>query len=363
MAKFLNFIKTNWFMCLLIVLFAGASVFYIWDTNKGKLQGKSSNGEDVVYSVNDEDVTASQFYDSMYTDNGISAVYYQFIKLVANQAMDTTDAMTEYADTQSETILSTYSSNYGTTYLTELSSDLSSLGYTDYNDLKDYLIQYKKMLAVSGDYAKAHFDDLQIRSVSYILIKPEETDTTTTTAETENTPTADEQSRMKAVDDALASGTSFADAAASYSEDTSTSTNGGKLGVIDKNASNIDASFLETALNLKEGEVSDWVYSSSFGYFKITCTAASQESLEAEYVDADTDPYENLVNNYDSGILNTALWQKAVELGIDFNGNDELETTLKTYMGITDGSDSAETEATAEPSASASAEASAAAGN
>lgn len=363
MAKFLNFIKTNWFMCLLIVLFAGASVFYIWDTNKDKLRGKSSDGEDVVYSVNDQDVTASQFYDSMYTDSGISSVYYQFIKLVSGEALDTTDAMTEYADTQSETILSSYSSNYGTTYLDELSSDLQSLGYTDYNDLKDYLIQYKKMLAVSGDYAKAHFDDLQIRSVSYILIKPEETDDTTAATETDGTPTADEQSRMQAVDDALDSGTSFADAAVSYSEDTSTSADGGKFGVIDKNASNIDSAFLETALSLKEGEVSDWVYSSSFGYFKITCTAAAADTLEAEYADADTDPYEELVNNYDSGILNTALWQKAVELGIDFNGNDDLETTLKTYMGIDDGSDTAETEATAEPSASASAEASAAAGN
>ena len=104
------------------------------------------------------------------------------------------------------------------------------------------------------------FDDLRIRQISYILVKFE--DSANVTAE----PTDDEKARMKAVDDALASGT-FADAAIAHSEDDSSAPDGGNLGIIDKNASSLDAAFLEASLALKEGETSDWIRSENFGYF------------------------------------------------------------------------------------------------
>ena len=66
----LNFLKKNWFVGLIVLVFTGFSIFYIYDTNKGKLKGKTVNGEDVVYSINDEDVTISQFYDDLYKKNG-----------------------------------------------------------------------------------------------------------------------------------------------------------------------------------------------------------------------------------------------------------------------------------------------------
>ena len=68
-----KFLKKNWFVALIIVIFACISVYYIYDTNKGKLKGKTSDGEDVVYSVNDTDETASQFYDDLYKSSGNNA--------------------------------------------------------------------------------------------------------------------------------------------------------------------------------------------------------------------------------------------------------------------------------------------------
>ena len=144
-------------------------------------------------------------------------------------------------------------------------------------------------------------------------------------------PTEDEAARMKAVDDELAAGDDFATVASKHSEDTSTSVNGGVLGVIDKNTSTLDAAFLEASLALNEGEVSKWVRSSNFGYFKIIANATTQAKLEEV---AGDNPYLTLVQNYDTTLSNQALWAKAEELGIDFKGNDELENSIKKAMGI-----------------------------
>ena len=351
-----TFLKKNWFVCLLAVAFASMSVFYIYDTNKGKLKGKSSNGEDVVYSVNGEDVTTSEFYDDLYESGGIGTVASLFQRAVIEQAVEETSDMKTYANSQSSIIIQNYQYQYPSTYQTVLGDTLKSLGYDGYDDLKQYLIDYQKLLKLSEDYAKENFDDLQIRHISYILVKFSDD------SEKSATANEDESSRMEKVDDALASGDSFATVATNYSEDTSTASSGGELGVIDKNTSNLDSAFLEAALSLKEGETSDWIYSSSFGFFRIKCNAASADTLE-EYVNTPTatatptasaeataspsssptatvetileevDPYEDLISS-DSSITANAVFKAAEELGMDFNGNEELESQLKTYYGI-----------------------------
>lgn len=337
-----KFLKKNWFVILVVILFAGISVYYIYDTNKGKLKGKTDNGKDVVYEVNGENQLADDFYDELYKSSGTTSVVSLFKQAVANQCVNTTSAMKDTAKTQASSIRSSYETNYGTSATSQLESDLKSTGYTD---LEEYLIEAQKIAQVTGDYAKANFDDLQIRQVSYILIKF--TDSSNVT----DTPTDDEAARMKTVDDALAGGSDFATVASAHSEDTSTATNGGDLGVIDKNTSSLDSTFLTASLALEEGETCDWVKSSSFGYFKIMCTAATPETLAAN--NTSSDPYVALVQKYDTTLENKAIWEKAQSLGIDFHGNDDLEKLIKTSLGVTDETD--EAEATASPSASASA--------
>ena len=152
---------------------------------------------------------------------------------------------------------------------------------------------------------------------------------------------------MAAVDEELKNGTDFATVAQDHSEDSSTASNGGNLGVIDKNTTSIDSTFLSTSLALKEGEVSDWVRSDSFGYFKIMCTASTQKTLESN--NTDSDPYLSLVQQYDTTLENTAIWEKAQELGIDFKGNDDIEKAIKSAFNVTDDTDKKSTEATATP--------------
>ncbi len=344
-----NFLKKNWFVALVIVIFACISVYYIYDTNKGKLKGKTANGEDVVYSINDTDITASQFYDKLYTTNGSSAVLSLFEKAVADASFKTTNDLKDQAATQADTIRSNYAASYGSSYESELATAVAATGY---ESLEDYLLTQLKLNNVAGEYAANHFDELKIREISYILIQFEDSENVP------ETPTEDEQSRMDAVDKMLADGSSFADTAAEYSEDTSTSANGGVLGVIDVNTSTLDKTFQETALSLSEGEVSDWVKSDEFGYFKIMCNAATPETLESSENIAD--PYVSLVTTYDTTLLNSAIWEKAQTLGIDFKGNTDLENEVRAALGVedvtTEPESTAAPETTASPASTAEAE-------
>ena len=334
-----GFLKKNWFVCLLALLFAGVSVFYIYDTNHGKLKGKTVNGEDVLYEINSQDVTAANLYDSLYKTYGSSAVASLIDKTVAAEAVETTDEMKTNAAAQAASIIASYQSNYPADYKEQLEKVLIQMGYNGYDDLQQYLIDNAKRTEIVKQYASDHFDELKIRKISYILVK--------FSADSEKTeePNEDEAARMQAVDDALAAG-SFADAARDHSEDSSTAPNGGYLGVVDVNTTTLDEAFLNAALALDEGEVSDWVYSESFGYFRIRNDASTKETLEAGTettsetneaggtevtVGNGQSPYEELIGSYDTSLDEIAMWEKAQEIGLDFSGNAELEAAMSKY--------------------------------
>ncbi|MBR4444285.1 MAG: peptidylprolyl isomerase [Solobacterium sp.] len=319
----LSTIKKNWFVSLVILVFVVMSVYYIYDTNKGKLKGKQSNGEDVVYSINNEDIVVSAWYDELYKSGGTNTLISLVQKNTAEAAVETTDEMKETAKSNAASVRSSYQQNYGENYESQLARDLAATGF---DNLEDYFVMVQKLNKVAADYAKANFEDLKIREINYILIQFE--DSNNPSAE----PTEDEAARMKAVDDLLAGGGTFADAASQFSEDTSTASSGGRLGIVDKNATSLDSSFLEGALALKEGETSDWIRSDLFGYFKINCTASTPETLEAN--NTDSDPYVSLISGYDSTLEGKAVWAKIQELGIDFHGDADLEKSVMDAMGV-----------------------------
>lgn len=320
----INFMKKNWFVSVMVVILAVSSCYYIYDTNKGKLKGKSSNGEDVVYSVNGEDTTSSSLYEEMFKTTGEQTAYMLLQKAVASQSVETTDEMKKNAANQAASIIADFQKNNPGTADIKLNTSLRQLGYSGKEELENYLIDYQKSQKIIADYAKSKTEELKIRNISYILIKHQD-------GTPSDTPTEDEAMRMKAVDDELASnGNDFAATATKYSEDTTSAPSGGELGTIDKNTSNLDANFLNAALSLSEGEISDWVKSNQFGYFKIKVNAATEETLS----NLPTDPYLSLVSSYDTTLTNTALWAKANELGLDFGENVELAEKLKNFMGI-----------------------------
>ena len=59
-------LKKQWFVVLIALIFIGFTVFIIYDTNKGKLPGKSEYGKDVIATINGKSISADDLYDSMY---------------------------------------------------------------------------------------------------------------------------------------------------------------------------------------------------------------------------------------------------------------------------------------------------------
>ena len=85
-----NYIKKYWFVSLVVVFLLGIIGYFIYDTNKDILPGKTVNGNKVVYSVNDIDKTADELYEDLYDKAGISIVFSKIQTAAVDQAIETT---------------------------------------------------------------------------------------------------------------------------------------------------------------------------------------------------------------------------------------------------------------------------------
>ncbi len=136
----------------------------------------------------------------------------------------------------------------------------------------------------------------------------------------------EEKGRLKAAQDAWTSGkyTEFSEFAKEYSED-SGSSNGGKFGYIDTTTSNVDEVFVKAATSLKEGEVSDWTYSETFGYYLIKCDTTNVEDFKEEpsFVDAILAQNENLSK--------TIFWDAVTSLNVTFNDPELVQQVNEAY--------------------------------
>ena len=49
----LEIIKKNWFVVLIAILLCGFAIYYVWDTTKDFVKGKSVDGQDIIASIED----------------------------------------------------------------------------------------------------------------------------------------------------------------------------------------------------------------------------------------------------------------------------------------------------------------------
>lgn len=321
-----NIIKKYWFVFLLALCFIGVTVFYTYDTNKDKLPGKKVNGKDVVYSINNIDITADELYDELYSDYGIGILYSQLEKEIANQSIETTEEMKTNAKLSAQSIITNFQQTYGATYEEQLLTALRQAGYSNVEDLETYLIQSEKIRLIYEEYIEKNAD---VTSLKYIEeLKPRVVSHILVTMKDVNNPSAEELAKVKEIEDALSSGKDFKEVATEFSDDSSAA-DGGNLGYVDANTSFVPE-FLEAMLTLNEGEVtSEWVHS-QYGYHLIKADATTLETLKLlpEFITG--------LNSYDPTIQPKAIWEKAQELQINFGENTELEKQLKDYLGISE---------------------------
>lgn len=325
----IEILKKQWFVVLIALIFISFAVFSIWDTNKGKLPGKTVDGKDVIASVADNNVTADDVFEKLKEQSGDALLFAKFQDAVASQAIETTDDIKSKAKLQAENIETQFKSYDATNYKKTLQDQLIKMGYTDLND---YCLKSTKVQSLLYAYMDEHMDELftpiyekkNSRIVAHILVKMDDS----------ANPTEAELEKVKKIEDALAAGTSFADVAKEYSDDSSAS-QGGLVGYTDTDSALVE-DFKTTALELDKDVVSDWVkvVSTNYqGWHKIIVLETDKDAI-VKYDD------ENVKSGIYTAIMNAnenldkkIVWEKSKDLTIEF-GSDDIKKQLMDYMKI-----------------------------
>lgn len=327
----IEILKKQWFVVLIAVIFISFAIYYVYDTNKGKLPGKTADGKDVVAEVNKKNITADDIYTNLNKSMGGSIAYMYFERAVADQAVKTTDAMEKDAAAKAksyeEQVKSSYGDSEGEKYLQD---GLKSIGYGK-DDLEAYFLHYIKVDKLQEAYMDKHLEELfapiyqekNSRIVSHILIKMEDA----------QNPTEKELAKVKKVEDALANGDDFAKVAKKYSDDTGSKAKGGNLGYSDSDT-NFVQEFKDKAFAMQKGEVSEWVKVTSTNYSGWHMIKVDETDMKKIMKDKDAkDGLYQAILNADSKLASKIVWEKSKDLKVTFKDKD-LKKALLEYMGI-----------------------------
>lgn len=322
----LEVLKKQWFILVVGLVLLSTLIFYVYEQNKDNLPARRVDGKDVVFSVGDVDVTTDEFFDRLYAQYGIDAVYMFFDRAVVEAAVADSNVFVTKAQVDADGVRQNFQEYYGAAYETFLLDALKSLGYSQLSDLDKYFVYVYKRQELFRAYADDNMSTLfpsfnetsSPRVVSHVLI----------TMDDPNNPTAEEQTRFDNAKAALENGMSFEELVRNYSDDTSNNLTNGLLGYMDVNTEFVPE-FKLAALSLGAGEFSDWVMT-TYGYHLIRVDANDLESLKnyQEFYDA--------LLGQDQALQSRIIWEKAEALDVDFFGDDELIASLKQYMGIED---------------------------
>ncbi len=313
-------LKKYWFVVLVGILLVAGIGYFAWDQTQGLLPGKKVDGKDVVYSIGENNITADEFYDQLFDQLGAAGVYQFIQRSVVDAAVETTDEMKDNAKTNADTVTAQFKSSYGADYESVLLQAIQAVGYNSLDELEQYFIDSQKYETFAKQLLEGAYDEsLKPRILSHILVSMEDPDN----------PTEEEQAKMAEIDTALQEGQDFGEVAASYSDDSSASNNG-SLGYSDIHTSFV-SEFLDAAMQLNEGEVSDWV-KTEYGYHRIKCDAATLESLK------NYDEFYDGLNSSNPTLVAEGIWNKAKEMGLTFS-DSTLEETLLSYLGLEGGNE------------------------
>jgi len=318
----LNILKKYWFVIIVAFLLVGLFAYVTYDENKGKLQGKKHNGQDVIFTIGDEIITAEMLYKRIktdYADDINELLLARFEVMTLSQALPITKEMQKQAEEAVySTVVAYFQYNYGEQYDYYLKTWMKQNNFVTLKDVeKGYTLPYVVVRPLLiKNYLESHLDEYfpdylekeNPRLISHILVK----------MENPKEPTEEELAKIKEVEEALKT-KSFAEVASEFSDDTGTAAKSGSLGIVDNlNKANYVPEFAEAAMLLASDEVSPWVVT-SYGWHLIRNDGNTQEKLLT-----DANFYNNLTF-HNENIGDKIVFDKAMELGTNFFGNDLLK--------------------------------------
>ena len=325
-------LKKNWFVVLIAVLLCGFAIYYVWDTTKDFVKGKSVDGKDVIASIDNYDLTADDLYGEIERFS-VSQLYYLFRNAVIEQTVtEETDEMKENADKLKENLeaQAQSSSSYSADEL--ISNMLESVGLES-DELDRFCMLAQKESVMQRNYVEKNYDTLMkdvknAHIISLIEISVSDADALSD----------DESETKEKIDAALKKGTAFADVAADYTQSTQTDENG-LYGYVDSEteaSSTLTDDMLKAALALKEGETSSWIKVSGDSGDKLVLIYADVVGKDNIKASKDSDVWSSLVSaliSRNSTLSSEILFDAADQLEITFT-DDTMLSRLRTYAGL-----------------------------
>ncbi len=325
-------LKKNWFVVLIAVLLCGFAIYYVWDTTKDFVKGKSVDGKDVIASIDNYDLTADDLYGEIERFS-VSQLYYRFRNAVIEQTVtEETDEMKENADKLKENLeaQAQSSSSYSADEL--ISNMLESVGLES-DELDRFCMLAQKESVMQRNYVEKNYDTLMkdvknAHIISLIEISVSDADALSD----------DESETKEKIDAALKKGTAFADVAADYTQSTQTDENG-LYGYVDSEteaSSTLNDAMLKAALALKEGETSSWIKVSGDSGDKLVLIYADVVGKDNIKASKDSDVWSSLVSaliSRNSTLSSEILFDAADQLEITFT-DDTMLSRLRTYAGL-----------------------------
>ncbi|MGM9834438.1 MAG: peptidylprolyl isomerase [Bacilli bacterium] len=298
----------------------------------GKKIPKLSNGDEVVVSFKNGNISTNSLYEQIKSDYALQSMLYLVdVQILEEKYNDKVEEAKDYTDANIEQ-LKTY---YGEDNLLQVIQQ-----YTGYQTIEAYnqsvYVNYLRNLAVE-DYAKDKIEDKEVEKyyknnivgdikVAHILITPETTDEMTQDEKTKAESAAKEKAEevIKKLNEAKDKEKAFTDLAKEYSSDATTKETGGSLGYINKGTLGTSYAELEdAAYKLKDGEYSKKVVTTELGYEVIIRLDSKDkapledvkdsilETLSADYLtdnpDAQIRALQDLRKDYDIDIIDSEL--------------------------------------------------------
>lgn len=318
----------------------------------GKEIPKLSNGDEAVVSLeNGTMVSANELYEKMKESNGLTSL----LAIIDKNILE--DKYKDNLEEAKATIQSTKSmqmqlySAYGYSFESE-DKFVQALGFPSVEAYEEEIyLSYLQDLAIE-DYAKEQISEKEIKKyyenevsgdfkVSHILIAPEVTDDMS--EEDKKAAEATAKATAQSIIDELKKTESdkieerFAELVKEFSQDEATKENGGSLGFINKGTLGSNYTDLENAaFDLKDGEFSKSVITSSYGYHVILRVESKEkgsledlkdsilDTLSAELLDSTSD-------KYDATLSIKALQELRKDYGIEF-ADPELKEDYANYI-------------------------------
>lgn len=290
-----NFLKSTKFkislLCIILVV-VGIGIGML--INSSKTIPTLADGTEVIATIDGKNFSINDLYDELKKQGGNDVLINLIDEYISNKEIDDTTEAEDYATSYVKSIKSQYEA-----YGEDFKAALKSAGYESEDELKqNVMTDYLKTLVadkfikevengfITEKEIKDYYDSkiTGAMTVRYILLKPEEVDSTdseyaTKTKENE----AEALSRANEVISKLKNGEKFADLAKEYSDDTSTASEGGLLSGFTSN--DVVEEFWNASINLEDGKYTNSPVKSSYGYFVILRVKQDEKPSMADSTD------------------------------------------------------------------------------